>query len=449
MDSTTDPLLALRHAVKSKSPITYLAHGKHAQTLLTATHLALSAAVTLPKSSPTRYTKPGVSSPSSTADVYTLEAVYLAWLLRDAPGAEYMRQARESGLTVGFVSVTERKSVVEWLEGKVADLERIRPSVCVVVESTTPPGTPPRRAGATSAAPSTTPKHASYSLVTDTMSPGKRRYVADAQDMEVVKRIKQNEVELRDRNTVLRGTKPNNFTALHGSFTERLKKLRDVKPGSAPTPAPSAGPPMQARKTKNMFPIIMISSSPTALITMYNVKRFLQEAVFEPSTTARERAAAAGNPRAEDLLHIDRRRDPPTASAAAFSSSTNASMTPSAAAHGAGTGTVQRYFIVDSTDALQKFGADAWERVVCVTTTGQAWQFRPYKWNEPRTLFHHVKGIYFTWANDPPNAKIKDWNVTELKIDPHRRHVDKSVVAHFWKIIDDWTLTNKPWLLKS
>ena len=35
------------------------------------------------------------------------------------------------------------------------------------------------------------------------------------------------------------------------------------------------------------------------------------------------------------------------------------------------------------------------------------------------------------------------------QIDPHRRHVDKSVVAHFWKIIDDWTLTNKPWLLKS
>jgi parafibromin len=97
--------------------------------------------------------------------------------------------------------------------------------------------------------------------------------------MEVVKRIKQNEVELRDRNTILRGIKPNNFSALHASFTERLKKLRDVKPGSAPPLVPSAGPPMQARKAKNMFPIIMISSSPTALITMYNVKRFLQEAV--------------------------------------------------------------------------------------------------------------------------------------------------------------------------
>ncbi|KAF9228911.1 RNA polymerase II-associated protein [Gyrodon lividus] len=429
MDSTTnDPLLSLRQAIKSKTPITYLGDNEPTTTFLAATHISLGPSLSLQKSSATRYTKPGISNPSSPADFYSLEAIYLAWLLRDAPGAEYMKQARESGLAVGFVSVTERKSVVDWLEGKVADLERIRP--LANAESTTPPGSPHRPG--TAAAPLSTPKHAADT----TVSPSKRRYVADAQDIEVVKRIKQNEVELRDRNTVLRGVKPNNFSALHASFTEKLKFLRDAKPGTASAPASSTGPPMQARKAKNMFPIIMISSSPTALITMYNVKRFLQEAFFEPSSTARERAASAGNPRAEDLLHIDRRRDPPTASSTSSSSPSTQ-------------GTVQRYFIVDSTDALQKFGADAWERVVCVTTTGQAWQFRPYKWNEPRTLFHHVKGIYFTWANDPPNAKIKDWNVTELKIDPHRRHVDKSVVAHFWQLIDDWTLANKPWLMKS
>lgn len=27
-----------------------------------------------------------------------------------------------------------------------------------------------------------------------------------------------------------------------------------------------------------------------------------------------------------------------------------------------------------------------------------------------------VKGMYVSWANDPPNPKIKDWNVTELKV---------------------------------
>jgi hypothetical protein len=34
------------------------------------------------------------------------------------------------------------------------------------------------------------------------------------------------------------------------------------------------------------------------------------------------------------------------------------------------------------------------------------------------------------------------------QIDPHRRHVDKSVVAHFWKTLDTWTMSNKPWLMK-
>lgn len=97
---------------------------------------------------------------------------------------------------------------------------------------------------------------------------------------------------------------------------------------------------------------------------------------FESSSAARERAAAAGNSRAEDVIHIDRRRVPP-------SSSSQPTSTPR--------GDIQRYFVVDSTDALQKFGADAWERVVCVMTTGQAWQFRPYRWSEPRALFHHGK----------------------------------------------------------
>lgn len=430
--ASNDPLLVLRQAINSKTTITYLHNDEPVPTLLHATHISLGSAI-LPKSGPTRYTKPGAADALLPNDFYTLEAIYLAWLLRDAPGADYMRQARECGLAVGFVSVTERKNVVEWLEGKVNDLDRIKP--LAPEESTTPPSTPPQSI-IPIAAPLSTPKRPTVHAA-DSVSPSKRRYITDAQDAEVVKRIRTNEVELRDRNTILRGTKLNNFSALHTRYTEKLQKLRETKPGTASTPVTPPGPMMQPRKVKNMFPIIMISSSPTALITMYNVKRFLQESVFEISSAARERAAAAGNSRVEDVLHIDRRRTPHTASGAASASSSS----------GSGSA-VQRYFVVDSTDALQKFGADAWERVVCVMTTGQAWQFRPYKWSDPRTLFHHVKGIYVTWSNDPPNTKIKDWNVTELKIDPHRRHVDKSVVAHFWKLIDDWTMANKPWLIK-
>ncbi|KAJ7442643.1 RNA polymerase II-associated protein [Mycena latifolia] len=421
MNNDTDPLLALRKAIKAKDTITYTQNGEPCQDLLSATHIVVSPTCTLPKSASTRYRKPGILMAAGPDDFFSVEAVYLAWLFQSAPGADYMKQARENGLAVGFVSVTERKNVVDWLEGKITDHERIVP---LVADTTTPPGTPP----STSKALPTTP-HRSNAAATP-VSPSKRRYVADPRDIEVVKKIKQNEVELRDRNSVLRGIKPNNFSNIRSVYSDKLKKLKEASRSGTTATVSTPDAKSAARKARNNYPIIMISSSPTALITMHNVKRFLQESTFEPSQDARQRAAAEGNTRPEDLIAIYRKRT---------------SIDSSGKEHE----TQARYFVVDSVEALGKFGPDAWDRVVCVMTTGQAWQFRPYKWNEPIQLFHHVKGIYVSWSNEPPNAKIKDWNVTELKIDPIRRHVDKSVVAHFWKTLDTWTTANKPWLMKG
>ncbi|EIN07888.1 RNA polymerase II-associated protein [Punctularia strigosozonata HHB-11173 SS5] len=420
--SASDPLIALQEAIKAKKPITYASDGSPTPSLASASHIVLSTSLALPKSTPTRLRRPGATSTDPTAspqDFFSLEAVYLAWLLREASSAEYMKQARENGLPVGFVSVTERKGLVDWLEGRTASHERVVP---LQGESTTPPGTPPKH-GFFASLPSTSALASSQPQA----SPAKRRYVADAQDVEIVKKIRANEIELRDRTTVLRGIKPNNFSALKLLYSEKLKKLKDPKGGSASAATPD--PKHLARKAKNMNPIIIISSSPTALVTMYNVKRFLENAVFETSLDARARATAEGNPKPEDLMPIYRRR-------------TNIDSS------GRETESQVKYYVVDGVEALAKFGPDAWDRVVCVMTTGQAWQFRKYKWPEPKTLFHHVKGVYFTWTNDPANPSVKDWNVTELKIDRNRRHVDKAVVAHFWKILDAWTQANKPWLMK-
>jgi len=440
--STTDPLDALRAAISTKYDITPVtSSGAPTSTLRSATHLRLSAATTLAKSAATRLRKAGSSAtdPSAQPDgFFMLEAVYLAWSLRDTPGGEYMRQAREHGLPAGgFVSLTERKSIVDWLRRAIPTLDSIVP----LSESTTPPGTPPPSAYRRLHAPSASSVHAQTSTPTpgrsrgDTVthsSPSKRRYVPDAADVEVVKKIRQGEVELRDHNTVLRGVKHNNFSSVRNVFVAKLKTLKEAKKtgSAAPIVAPLSDPKVQARKQKNMYPIIMISSSPTSLITMYNVRRFLQESIFEPSAEARSRLAAEGTTKAEDLIPIYRERTTIEPGGQARASS-------------------QRYYVVDSVEALNKFGGDAWDRVVCVLTTGQVWQFRPYKWSEPRVLFHHVKGMYVSWANDPPNPKIKDWNVTELKIDSHRRHVDKSTVAYFWKTLDSWTAQHKPSLVNT
>ena len=126
----TDPLLALRDAIKAQTTITYSDGSNTTPSLNSATHIVLSPTVSFPKSAPTRLRRPGATAtdPSvSPQDFFSLEAVYLTWLLRQSSGAEYMKQAREHGLTVGFVSVTERKNVVDWLEGKTNDLNGLIP----------------------------------------------------------------------------------------------------------------------------------------------------------------------------------------------------------------------------------------------------------------------------------------------------------------------------------
>ena len=109
---------------------------------------------------------------------------------------------------------------------------------------------------------------------------------------------------------------------------------------------------------------------------MHNVKRFLQDSSFESPNDARARAAAEGNARPEDMIPIYRKRT---------------HIDPS----GQERETQARYCVVDGVEALAKFGNDAWDRVIAVLTTGQAWQFKPYKWTEPRTLFHHgMRSLY-------------------------------------------------------
>ena len=143
--SSSDALAALRSAAASKFFIAPVDSADAlAPSLLLATHLRLSPTLVLPKSTPTRLRRPAAAAAAANASAgasaaapsdplaepdafFSLAAVYLAWSLRDASSAEYMKHARESGLAVGFVGLTERKGVVEWLSGKLAHLDSVVP----------------------------------------------------------------------------------------------------------------------------------------------------------------------------------------------------------------------------------------------------------------------------------------------------------------------------------
>jgi len=124
--ASPDILTTLRQAIKSKADITFADSEQQCPSLSVATHLVLPSGP-VPKSAETRYAKAGTTG-SSPQDFYTAEALYLAWSLRDAAVADYMKQTRENGLTTGYVSITERKTVVDWLEGRIPDHDRIIPA---------------------------------------------------------------------------------------------------------------------------------------------------------------------------------------------------------------------------------------------------------------------------------------------------------------------------------
>ncbi|KAG9073694.1 accessory factor associated with RNA polymerase II, partial [Ceratobasidium sp. 370] len=374
----TDVLNALRDATTSGRPITFLDGNVPSNSLTPATtHIVLSPTVTVPRNKPTRFRR----SASSTAtdpdanpgEFVSIEALLLLWTLKSASAGDYMRQARA---VPGYVAITERKGIVEWLEGKRAEHGNIVP---IGGASDTPPGSPQRQSPSKPAAAASSSASAPRKE--------KREHPFNQADFEVCKRIKLQEIELQDRNSVLRGIKVNNFSNVKGLIQTRQKAKEPVKGAPAARPDAKVG----AKKAKNMHPIIVIPSSPTSLITMYNVKKFLEESTFEPSEVAKARSQGEGNLKAEDVVALVRRR--------------------------AETEQLIKYYVVDSVEALSKFatggGGDVWDRVVCVLTTGQQWQFKPYKWSEPRQLFHNVKGIYIKWRND--TSQVKDWNVSTLE----------------------------------
>ncbi|KAK4684011.1 parafibromin, partial [Tremellales sp. Uapishka_1] len=423
--TSQDPLDLLVASIRdSLSPVLLTPELSPSTTLSTAAWLSFpqsgAAPINLPKDVPTRYT----SKADSSDEFYSLGQLWLAWTERATAVREYLIKGTSEG--VGYVTITDRRGVVDYLEGGRDASGRVvsqdgRVKEEKVLSSTIVENLPNALEHQAEAGPS--------------RQTTKRKYEVDVADREFCKKLREEEVELRNHNSVLRsagGGKVNNFSSfLSTQMADKIKSLRSSLTSSRPAATPVPQDLNRAKKSKSSNPIIMISSSPTSLITMWNVKKFLEQGSygwwffayedpklirsmnrFEPSDVARANEAAVGNTRAEDMIPVLRKR-----------SGQNGDIT-------------SKYYVVDGVEALQKFGQDAWDRVICVLTTGQAWQFRPYKWQDPKQLFRNVKGVYFQWSNEPVNQSIKDWNVTELRIDKQKRHTDRQVVAEFWRVLD-------------
>lgn len=130
--SSTDPLLALQDAIKRNEAITYLKDGAPVQSLKAATHVKLGSAAVMPKSTPTRWRRPTSDKEALAMDpsadpskFFALDSIALTWNTRTEPAAVYMRQATTE--VVIYVQLTDRRPVLDWLEGKIQNHDRLAP----------------------------------------------------------------------------------------------------------------------------------------------------------------------------------------------------------------------------------------------------------------------------------------------------------------------------------
>lgn len=221
----------------------------------------------------------------------------------------------------------------------------------------------------------------------------KKRKLEDPQ----IERISRYERESVNHNVVLRGSKNIEFSYLISDAKRFISQLKRSKTSSRSNGhIGNRGPQKQ--------PIIIISPASTSLISLTNIKEFLEDGRFvEPSKSTNKKPE-------NGIVIINHNSDKLVQSA-------------------------QLIMVVDNVDLFTK--PEYWDRVIAIFTTGQAWQFAKYKYSKPELLFQRYPGFFVNYLNDITPRQIKDWNVTELKVDRgERRFRDKLVVRDFWSQIE-------------
>ncbi|RDL33678.1 uncharacterized protein BP5553_08046 [Venustampulla echinocandica] len=407
-----DPLLLLRQSIASDSPCipsTSADPGSASSvdlSLAKATHLHFTAPIqtSLPLTTPTRFT--------SSDKPVDLRSIYFAWLKRETAIHEYNGSAQAlsaelaaeggAGGEVQNLAFVERLDLITWLEGASEESEYIKP-----LASDT----------SSAAASAQVASGAAGSIAPVTITAvGRHGKTIDPRLAEIY----NGERRMGDRNSVLRGIKPTDFShvrKLAAPFNAR-KAAQAAAANQANNPTLAHNPKAPVRRPD---PIILLSPSASSLLRMSNIKSFLEGGTYVPPDSSNSTSTSSAS-----ILHISRILP---------------SIDPTRP---------MRFIIVDTPE---QFKPEYWSRVVGVFTTGQVWQFKSYKWQQPTELFRHTLGIYLGWRGDQPPDSVKGWGRGVLSTQVEKwsagaaaasRWRDREVVEGIWKAIED-NMRTKGW----
>ncbi|TVY83590.1 Cell division control protein [Lachnellula suecica] len=409
--SQQDPLLLLRQAIGSETPCipTTTADASSASSvdlsLATATYLLFPAPVqiSIPLTTHTRF----ISSDKPV----DLRSIYFAWLKRESAIPEYNASARAlteelaaeggAGGEIQNLPFVERLDLLTWLESASEESEFIKPLASDTLN-------------AAASAQVAAGKVGGIVPVTSGAA-GRQGKTIDPRLAEIY----NGERRMGDRNSVLRGIKPTDFShvrKLAAPFNAR--KAAQAAANLANNPTLPHNPKAPVRRPD---PIILLSPSASSLLRMSNIKSFLEGGIYIPPESSSSTSSSSAS-----ILHITR---------------TLPSIDPTRA---------MRFIIVDTPE---QFKPEYWSRVVAVFTTGQVWQFKSYKWQQATDLFRHTLGVYVGWRGEQLPDTVKGWGRGVLGTQVEKwsagastasRWRDREVVEGIWKAVEE-NMRNKGW----
>ncbi|EEF45272.1 conserved hypothetical protein [Ricinus communis] len=156
-------------------------------------------------------------------------------------------------------------------------------------------------------------------------------------------------------------------------------------------------------------PIILVPSAFQTLITIYNVKEFLEDGVYIP-TDVKVKQMKGAKP---DCVTVQKK----------FSTDRNRVMT--------------AYEVRDKPSALK---AEDWDRVVAVFVLGKEWQFKDWPFKDHVEIFNKIIGFFMRFEDDSvESAKtVKQWNVKIISISKNKRHQDRAAALEVWDRLEEF-----------
>ncbi|GMY27363.1 protein CDC73 homolog [Fagus crenata] len=363
---------------------------------------------------------------SKQGNLYTLETLLFFINNTHLKHIEYLQKARTQGIPA--VTLPDRKPLLEYLQGKVSSSDAVQ---LLLVPT-------PQNDAVNSASHKFPDLPLSSSIIpSDSFPPNLNSIDAygdpqpKPEHVDFMAMIRDVERPLKDRESLLE-CKQRDFYGVLVASTKREEERQRVESqqrkdglvaksrlmgseetrygdeaGYESTPKPKMMHLMKGSKIGEGVPIILVPSAFQTLITIYNVKDFLEDGVFIP-TDVKVKQMKGAKP---DCVTVQKK----------FSRDR----------------VVTAYEVRDKPSALKP---EDWDRVVAVFVLGKEWQFKDWPFKDHVEIFNKILGFFMRFEDDSlESAKVvKQWNVKIISISKNKRHQDRTAALDVWDRLEEF-----------